>query len=66
MKYSIKFNDDIISEIKDRGNIKTWKVIKLISEYLKIECDYNKTSLKDLGIIESYVDIIDYTINFER
>lgn len=65
MKHSISFTDDMIEEFQQRDNIKTWKAIELISEYLGIECDVMNTSLENLGIIKAYVDIVDYIINFE-
>lgn len=65
MKHSISFTDDMIEEFQQRNNIKTWKAIELISEYLGIECDAMNTSLESLGIVKAYVDIVDYIINFE-
>lgn len=61
----VKLTKDIIDDISLRNNSKTWKVIKLVSEYLGIECDYKNTSLKDLGITSAYLDVAEWEINFE-
>jgi hypothetical protein len=66
MKYVIRFTDDMIEEYKERGNVKTWKAIELISEHLGIECDVMNTSLKDLGIVNAFVDTENYTVCFEN